>query len=380
MILLGIDVGTTHLKAGAFDLTGAAQQIATRAMITHRLPDGPAYFSPQEVWEQAASALQEVTAGITGPVAAIGITSMAETGLLIDRKTGRARSEMLPWFDTAAQPQAAALAARVEPQAFFIKTGLQPSYKCSLAKLLWLRQRDVAAFRDAVVWLSAADYIAYRLTGVFATDYSLASRTCAFNIARLAWDEAWLAALALPAAIFPPAFPAGTPAGTTTAAGEALGLPPGIPVAVCGHDHVCGAFAAGASRPGTVFDSMGTAEALIGALPARPLTAEDYAAGPMVGCHTVSGSHYWMGGLSTSGGAIEWLRAQLGPTPLSYAELMALLDSAPAGPTGILFFPYLLGSSSPHRDPHAPGAWIGLRASHTRADLAKAVLEGTAYE
>ena len=90
--------------------------------------------------------------------------------------------------------------------------------------------------------------------------------------------------------------------------------------------------------------------------------------------------HYWLGSLSTSGGSIEWLREILNDTPLSYEDIMALVNNAPLQPTGIFFFPYLLGSSAPHSDPMARGAWIGLRREHTRADLAKAVLEGTAYE
>ncbi len=379
MTLLGIDVGTTHLKVGAFDRSGRTLQTATRAMAVQHAPEGYAYFEPEEVWQQAASAIQVVTSGLAEPVAAVGIASMAETGLLVGRRSGQAQSVMLPWFDTAAQPQADALLARMGAELYFTRAGLLPSYKCSLAKLLWLQAHDPAALEDAV-WLSTADYLAFRLTGVFATDYSLASRTCAFNITRRVWETDWLRDLGLPADLFPPAQAAGMPAGVTTATGRELGLLGKVPVAVCGHDHVCGAFAAGATSPGMVFDSMGTAEALIGALPARPLTSTDYAAGLMIGCHTAPDSNYWMGGLSTSGGAVEWLRRQLAPEALSYAELLALLDSAPAGPTGILFFPYLLGSASPHRDPHAPAAWIGLRAGHTRADLAKAVLEGAAFE
>ena len=99
------------------------------------------------------------------------------------------------------------------------------------------------------------------------------------------------------------------------------------------------------TSPGKVFDSMGTAETLIGALPERSLTEDDFNSGLIYGCHVASGRGYWLGSLSASGGSVEWLRAQLSHTPLSYDEIDALLANASPEPTGILYFPYLVGSA-----------------------------------
>src|SRR5699024_2206717 len=140
------------------------------------------------------------------------------------------------------------------------------------------------------------------------------------------------------------------------------------------------ALAMGAVVPGVVFDSMGTAETLIGALPERPLTEADYHNGLQYGCHVARGLGYWMGGLSASGGSIEWFRALMSPPVPSYAAMEELLRSAGPDPTGIIYFPYLFGSGSPHTDPHARGAFIGLSNAHGAAKLFKAVLEGTAFE
>ncbi len=378
MILLGVDVGTTHCKAGLFRSDGTAVRIASRPMRRHTAPEGYACFDPEELWETAAGAIREVIADQTESVAVVGIASMAETGLLVDRQRGEARSWVIPWFDMAAQPQADAVAQQIDTRTLFLSAGLRINYKCSLVKLLWLKASDPEVMRG-VVWLGAADYIAYRLTGAFGTDYSLAGRTCAFDVGRKQWNADWLRMFGLPADIFPPALPSGTPAGITQDCG-ALGLPDGIPVAVSGHDHVCAALAVGTAAPGAVFDSMGTAEALMGVYPERPLTDADFDSGLMVGCHVVQGCHYWMGGVSASGGAVEWLRSLFNSAPLSYDELLDLLQSASPNPTGILFFPYLLGSGTPHADPLARGAWFGLRAMHQRADMAKSVLEGTAYQ
>jgi xylulokinase len=262
----------------------------------------------------------------------------------------------------------------------FRRSGVYPTFKCSLAKLLWLRERQSARL-DGAVWLSTADYLVFRLTGQLATDYSLAGRTYAFDLATRRWDGAWLKEFGLAEDLFPRALPSGARAGSVTAAGEAAsGLPAGTPVAVAGHDHVAAALAGGAIAPGRVFDSMGTAETLLGALEARPLGEGELASGLSYGAHVVPGLAYWMGGLSASGGSIEWLRGVLRDPPLNYEDLEALLARHGDQPGEVLYFPYLSGSGAPHTDPQAPGAFVGLRASHQRADLIQAVLEGTAYE
>jgi sugar (pentulose or hexulose) kinase len=158
------------------------------------------------------------------------------------------------------------------------------------------------------------------------------------------------------------------------------GLPEGLPVAVSGHDHVCGALAVSAVNPGLIFNSMGTAESLLGSLEDRPLGLSEQANGFSYGIHVIPNRRYWMGGLSASGGSIEWLRRLFGDPPLSYSEIESLVEQAPTGPTGIVYFPYLSGSGSPHTDLTVRGAFIGLDAVHGRPHLAKAVLEGAAYE
>jgi sugar (pentulose or hexulose) kinase len=379
MTILAIDIGTTHCKAGLFALDGTALKIATRPMVTQRAPSGESYFDPEALWGTASAVIRKVAA-TAGPIAAVGIASMAETGLLVDRQTGAARSFFVPWFDTAAQAQADLIGRQSDPLERYLKTGLRASFKCSLAKVLWLRARDESLLAGAI-WLSAADYIAYRLTGKFGTDFSLAGYTFAFRVDRRAWDSDWLREWRLSPDLFPPANPSGTPVGGVQIdVAESLGLSAGTPVAVCGHDHVTAAFAMNVTSPGKVFNSMGTAETLLGALPERLLTEDDFRSGLIYGCHVANGCGYWLGSLSASGGSVEWLRAQLGQKPLTYDEIDALLASAHPEPTGILYFPYLVGSGPPHTDPLIRGAFIGLSASHGRADLLKAVLEGTVYE
>jgi len=214
-----------------------------------------------------------------------------------------------------------------------------------------------------------------------ATDYSLAGRTYAFRIDELVWDEKWLQEIQIPPDIFPPAFPSGQPVGELSNTPALLtGLPPGLPVCISGHDHVCGAYAAVGTDLGQALDSMGTAEALVGNLDDEELGETEYNSGLVFGRHVAGGGYYWMGGISTSGGSLDWLRKILGDPALSYQEFEHLLTNISPNPTSILFFPYLVGSGSPHTDIHVRGAFIGLHQGHDRYDLIKAVFEGTAFE
>ena len=379
MTLLGIDIGTTHCKAGLFSTDGTTLKVAVRPTASQIVHDGVEYaaYRPDQIWHAVSETIRQVSAAMPGrPIRAIGIASMAESGLLIDRATGQPRSHILPWFDSSPQPQVDAIAASETPLDFYLRTGLRISHKLSLAKILWLRDRD-PAITDGAVWLSVADFIAYKLTGALGTDYSLAGRTGAFDIARRQWDSAWLARWGLSPEHFAPAHASGVPVGGALPEWAELGISAGTPVAVCGHDHLCAASLAG---PDDVFDSMGTAEVIVGSFPSRPLTREDFDSGLLSGCHVIPDRNYWLGSLSASGGSIEWLRGLLSSTTLSYDEVDLLAASAPASPSGILYFPYLAGSGAPHSAPTATGAFIGLRSNHTRADLAKAVLEGTAFE
>ncbi len=383
--LLGVDIGTTHCKAGLFvEIEGRLQLAATHGLptVTRHSPDGYAYYDPQELWETVSACMRRaLEAGGSQRVAAIGVSSMAETGLLVEQSSGAARSMMLPWFDQSATQQAALLGRHGDPAHLrkrFLESGIYPTFKCSLAKILWLRDQQPSIMEGAV-WLPAASYIAYRLTGRMASDYSLAGRTYAFQIGPKRWDEDWLQEWGLKTTNFPEVLPAGTPIGASME--KVLpGLQAGVPVSVTGHDHVCAAFAAGAIRPGLVFDSMGTAESFLGAHETGELGEAEYRSGLSYGCHVASGYGYWMGGLSASGGSVEWFRSLLGDKPLSYDEVDALLEQAGLEPSGILYFPYLAGSGSPHSDPDLRGALVGLSSRHGRADILKAVLEGTAYE
>lgn len=381
MTLLAIDVGTTHCKAALFDPGGAHLGVASRPMAAERPADGNhAHYDPEGLWQTVAGVVAEVTAHAGWPaIAAIGVASMAETGLLLDRRTREPRSPLLPWFDTAAAPFAELIERQAPASERFRTFGIYPSFKCSLAKILWWRNRSSDTLAGAV-WLSVADYVTYRLCGALATDHSLAGRTYAFDLGRRAWAGGWLRGLGLDADLFPEARPAVEVVGKTGTDLGALGLAAGIPVVNAGHDHVCAAFGAGVAPGEGVFDSMGTAEVLLGAIDPRPLGEAEQASGLSFGAMPDGRAMYWLGGLSSSGGALEWLRGILGDPPVSYDVIERLQGQMDEQPGAIIFLPYLAGSGAPRPDPALRGAFVGLDARHGRGDVLKAVLEGTAFQ
>mgnify|MGYP001235043563 CR=1 FL=1 len=378
--LLGIDIGTTHCKAAVFAEDGGCMALALRPTRIGKDRAGYDAYDPYELWGTVESVVSEVVERAGRPIGAVGVSSMAETGLLLDRRTGEPVTAFIPWFDRRAEAEAEELAGLLDPAAQFRKTGLRPSFKYGLPKLRWLQKRD-AALLSGTVWLSASDYIAYRLTGEIATDYTLAARTYAFLIDGKRWDEETLREAGFDPALFPDALPSGCPVGALRiGTWSRHGLKAGTPVAIAGHDHLCAALGAGSWQDGTMFNSVGTAETIVGTMPEKPLGNEEYASGLTFGRHIVPDRLFWMGSLPASGGSVEWARKLLADPALSYEDVRRLLAEAPDRPTGILYFPYLSGAGAPKPDPGVKAAFLGLSAAHGRPDLLRSVLEGVCFQ
>jgi xylulokinase len=228
-----------------------------------------------------------------------------------------------------------------------------------------------------------ADFIAYRLSGQGATDLSLASRTLMLDLHQKRWHEETLTQAGIDQNRLAPLVPGGTPLGYVTAGAAALtGLPVTAVVASGGHDHVCGALAAGVTQPGQMLNSLGTAEALF--LPTEQPLVDPKAGrqGYTQGAHVVGGGYYAFAGQYTSGASIEWLRELLGASddPVAYEQLITGAERVPAGSLGVLFLPHLRLASPPYDDPRSRGALIGLTMDAGRDAVTRAVFEGLALE
>ncbi|MBK8045893.1 MAG: carbohydrate kinase [Anaerolineales bacterium] len=378
-LLVGIDFGTTNIKAIVFDPTGRVLAGASAPTPTYYPRPGWAYFDPDEVWKNTTTLLREVTSKVDRDrIVSIGVTSVGESAVPLDAND-RPVYPAIAWFDGRTEPQGRWLAEHIGADRLFRSSGLPLESIYSLNKLLWLREHEPDAFARMRVWLYMADYIAYRLSGVAATDYSLASRTLMLDLHQLRWNTELLDDLGMRTDFLPPLLPSGTSLGPVRPAAAAeTGLPLTTVIAVGGHDHVCGALAIGVTQSGTMLNSLGTAEAIF--LPLKEPLADPQVGvqGYSQGAH-VAGGYYVFGGQYTSGACVDWFRNAIGGGA-DYDTLMAEAAQVPAGSLGVTFLPHLRLANAPYVDPKSRGAFVGLSTDVTRGVLFRAVLEGIALE
>jgi xylulokinase len=423
-LLIGLDLGTGRCKAVLATPGGAVLHVARRPTATRQVSGGGAVHPVPALLKGAEALLAQcASAAGSGRIVGIGVASMAEAGVPLDR-AGRPMGDALAWFDRRPAAEAAWIGAAVGVERLHAVTGLRAEPKATLAKLLWLRRHRPAAIRRMHAWAGIAELLALHLSGVLATNASLACRTLAFDITAGRWDPSMLELAGVCPDQMAPVLPFGrAAAGLRADVARRVGLQPGIPVTVAGHDHAVGAFGVGVREPGQAVDSMGSAEAVMVVTSAPRLDDRLRQAGISSGCHVLDGRWYVAAGLQQSGATVDWFidaclggsggpsrsgtttgrpaaphgtgtavdRAPgtgSGPGPSDgpeqlegdrYGAFLSLLGQAATGPSGPIVLPYLRGRSAPEP---APGAGLeirGLRPEHGPADIALAILEGTAY-
>lgn len=370
-MLLGIDIGTTNIKSCAYDERGRQLAFARRPTPTRRLSGGGAEYDAREIEQAAFETTREVIEK-TGSPEAIGVASMAESGFLIGAD-GEPLTPAIAWFDGRTAPQAARWEERIPAKELFRRTGLRAEPLYTATKLEWLRENMPQSWKDARLWLGMSEYLAFRMTGKAGTEASLAGRTLLFDVGRGRWDEELCSLAGVHPGLLPPIYPAGATVGMLTkAAADRISASEGTPVAVCGHDHICGAFGAGATAPGEIADSIGTAEACLLTVEEPPLDEAGYALELPVGCHVLPDTHYVAATLAYSGGMIGWLKELLGDSDEDLDRWTREAESLAPGEGGVCV---------PVPDGGNGVTFSGLRVGEARpAHLLRAALEGLTLE
>ncbi|NMB00628.1 MAG: hypothetical protein GX971_03770 [Firmicutes bacterium] len=380
-LLLAIDMGTTHIKVGTFSLDGKLHSLEMERTKTISLGSGSAVYDPEELWNCVTSILSKTTNKLNPEdrIISVSVASMGEAGLFIGQD-GKPLTPIITWFDVRGKETMEEWYEKIPPEDCFSIAGLNYNYIYSVFKMLWVKKHQRDAFAKAEKWLCVPDYVYYCLTGEYATDYSIASRTMLFDVRNCKWSAKLLELAEINQELMPTPFPSGTVIGTVTGkVAQETGLPVGTPVVAGGHDHICGAFAAGVIEPGSVLDSSGTAESLIAAFSMVPELDMGAFQGFNVGCHVVPGLHYVQGGVDSSGISFDWFRQQF-DEKMDYKDLEELARTAEPGSQGVVFVPHLRGGSPPVRDPYSKACFLGLRDYHTRADLIRSIHEGLSLE
>jgi xylulokinase len=378
--LVGIDVGTTNVKALAFDLDG---RVAARASEpTPTIPEGRgcAVHDADALWQTICRLLRQMIKEVTPEtIAGLAIASMGEEGFPLDGR-GDVLYPGILWHDERTRDLTTWWEEELKPERVYRLTGLPIGHTFTALKLQWLYRHEPDVMRRAAHWLWVSDYFAYRLTGAMVTTPSLASRTLLYDLAAGRWSEELLTASAIPASLLPPIVPSGTPVGDVSReASVATGLRAGTPVIAGGHDHICGCLAAGAVAPGDIIHSGGTAEAFVRILTRAEL--EDLLAHPgelACGAHVLPNRYYAERG-RYSGAIIAWWERLLQGRG-SLDELRARAQAAPAGANGLVFLPYMYGKGPPGADGAATGSLLGVTGDHDPAEILRAVVEGVSYD
>lgn len=374
---LGIDIGSTNIKAGVCDAQGRLLALKSCPTGLACAADGIHEYDPKHLLEGTLSLLEQLIHSKNYCIRGIGIAGMAETTLALSRETGELVSPLHSWKDMRSQQFAQQqLAAESERDGFF-RTGLHCSYKYSVFKAAALQQ----AFGNTagkLRFLQVVSYLAWELTGEAGVDETLALRTFAWNLGQHCYDAQVLERFRLEKDAFPAVLAQGQPVGCLRKRLQQRLRCGAIPVYLAGHDHIAAATAVGVTGSGDLLLSLGTTGIALGSFAQRRLTERDYHCGYSYGLHTRQGQMTWQGGLQAAGASLDWCCRLLGLK--DYCALKHLLATQ-AGRVGELtFLPYLNGSGAPKLDPAVRGMLQGLSMATGPAQLAYGVVEGICYE
>ncbi len=381
-LILSHDLGTTGDKATLFASDGRVAATAFAGYPTAYARPNWAEQDPAD-WQAALTAATQqllVEARIQpGDVAAVSFSGHMNGALAVDAGGVPLRPAIL-WADQRATAQAEFIRQRCGDEEIYRLTGNRISPAYTAAKLLWIKDNEPEIYRRTHKVVQAKDYAAFLLTSVIATDYSDASLTLLFDLAGRQWAESILERLELDQTLLPTVYPSSQViGGLTRQAAAATGLRPGTPVVIGGGDGACATVGAGAVQDGDIYNYLGSSSWL--ALTTRqPLL--DPGRRTFNLCHLDPQLNVALGTMQTAGGAFDWferLLAAPGQVEPQYQDLDAAASQSPPGSRGLLFLPYLLGERSPHWNPLARGAFLGLAMSHGRAEMTRAVLEGVAF-
>ncbi len=376
--LLGIDISTTATKALLIDEQGNVAAVAAAEY---------PFETPQPLWSEQDPALwwQGAIQSIRGALAQAGVDAAAIRGVgltgqmhglvLLDERGEVLRPSIL-WNDQRTAAQCDEIRARLGKARLIQLTGNDALTGFTAPKILWVREHEPAVYARARHVLLPKDYVRYRLTGAYGMDKADGAGTLLVDLKKRDWSVDVLNALEIPAEWLPPLFEGPAITGQLTpAAAAATGLRAGTPVIAGGGDQAAQAVGVGAVREGIVALTLGTSGVVFAT-----------ANGPFVEpegrlhafCHSVPNRWHLMGVMLSAAGSLRWYRDTFAPGA-AYDLLLAPAQAIPPGSDGLLFLPYLTGERTPHPDPLARGAFVGLTVRHTLPHCTRAVLEGVAF-
>lgn len=387
-VVVGLDLGTTSVKALALDPDGRVYGVAQHDAKARRHPSGRVEQDPHLVHAAATSCIRDVaTQASTDGLTVIAIaTSAAMHSLMAVDADGTALTGAVTWGDLRATEQARALRNDHDWLGIYKRTGVPVHPMNPLPKLMWFREHEPELFERAARWVSIKEYLQFRLCGEWFIDHSTASTSGLLALESLSWDTELLDLLGLDVSAFStPVVSTHEAAGILPDIASDLGVTDRCRLVAGGSDGALANIGVGALTDEQVACSIGTSGA-VRVFSSEPLLDPE----GRLFCYPFDESHYLVGGPINNGGvALQWVRDHFFPELLeaeleggrgAYGALDQLAGSTPAGANGLIFLPYLLGERAPYWDPEARGVLFGLSLTHGRRHIVRATLEGVIYQ
>jgi xylulokinase len=377
--LLGIDVGTGGTRAVLLDEVGQVLAAATAEHAEMSSPQlGWAEQDPRDWWRAACIAIAEclTKAGASaGEITSIGLSGQMHGLVLLDA-AGEVVRPALIWCDQRTEEECRAITERVGAKRLIDLVANPALTGFTLPKIWWVRAHEPKLWSRVRSVMLPKDYVRFRLTGARATDLADASGTLLFDVVNRRWCAEMLQVSDLRPEILPQVFESTEISGRVSKNGAAASqLREGTPVVAGGGDQAAGAVGMGIVEPGNVSATIGTSGVVFAATSSPKVEPKGRI---HTFCHTIPERWHVMGVTQGAGLSLRWFRDQFGDGA-TYDSLMKEAAAAPAGSDGLLWAPYLMGERTPHLDPNARGALVGLTAQHTRAHVIRAILEGVAF-
>jgi xylulokinase len=338
---------------------------------------------PEDWWRAACAAIQGALAQAQlddGSISCVGFSGQMHGAVMLDERDQVVRPALI-WCDVRTEKQCEEMNEKIGAERIIQLTSNPVLTNFTLTKLLWVRQNEPENWNSVRSVMLPKDYVRFRLTGERATDMADASGTLMLDVANRRWSVEMLDAANIDPRLLPGLFESPDVCAKISAAGAAAtGLKRGTPVVAGAGDQAAGATGMGIVAPGAVSATIGTSGVVFAATD-RP--ALDPKGRLHTFCHAVPGRWHVMGVTQAAGLSLRWFRDQFGAGKNDgvdpYERLTEEAAHVAPGSDGLLWTPYLMGERTPHLDPKARGALVGLTASHTRAHVVRAILEGVAF-
>jgi xylulokinase len=375
---MGVDVSTTGVKALLIDPRGNVVGSATTEQPLSTPQPLWSEQDPADWWKGTQNSIQTLLreTGIdAGQVEAVGMTGQMHGLTLLDGNGAVLRPAIL-WNDQRTGAQCDEIRHRLGKARLIQLTGNDALTGFTAPKILWVQENEPEVFKRTRHILLPKDYVRWLMTGDFAVDRADGAGTLLFDIQTRDWSPEMLQALNIPLEWLPKTYEGPEITGRVTAeAARLTGLKAGTPVIAGGGDNAAMAVGVGAVKAGVVALTLGTSGVVFATTEQAFIEPE----GRMHAfCHSVPGRWHLMGVMLSAAGSLRWYRDTFAPG-MGYDDLLKPAEQAPMGSEGLLFLPYLTGERTPHPDPLARGAFVGLTLRHGMGHMTRAVLEGVAF-